>query len=89
MPIMEDLSRSPSPCSATGSQLPSGSKGQSSKNRRGVNWTPKKESLLCAMWEDEPHLFDLKDPEYRDSHKRRQTIARFSAALDIDGNYQI
>jgi hypothetical protein len=52
---------------------------------QGRKWTPRKEALLANMWEDEPHLYDSTDREYRDTHKRRDTLLRFSAALNMSG----
>lgn len=52
---------------------------------QGKKWTPKKENMLASMWEDEPHLFDPTHRDYRDSVKRKTTLLRFSAALNMTG----
>ena len=46
-------------------------------------WTPKKEALLCTLWEEEDHLYDSKSDKYKDGDLRRKAMKRFSAALDI------
>ena len=59
------------------------------KKKRKVDkiWTPKKESLLCTLWEEESHLYDSKSEIYKDGDLRRKAMKRFSAALDIPGKF--
>jgi hypothetical protein len=52
-------------------------------------WTPRKEAMLAGMWEDEPHLYDATERDYRDTHKRKETLQRFAAALNMSGKYAI
>jgi hypothetical protein len=48
-------------------------------------WTTEKENLLCQLWEDEPHLYDATNPDYRNTFKRRATIKKFARILDLHG----
>jgi hypothetical protein len=54
---------------------------------QGKRWTPRKETLLASMWEEEPHLYDSLQHDYKNTYKRKQTLSRFSAALNIPGKY--
>lgn len=48
-------------------------------------WTPKKEALLCSLWEEESHLYDSSSSKYKNKELRMKALKRFSAALDISG----
>lgn len=66
----------------------SSSNSSSPKTPRKVSsrvWTDAKEQLLCTLWEDEPHLYDSKHPDYRRTSVRTQTFRRIAAQLDMEG----
>ena len=48
-------------------------------------WTESKESYLIQLWQEEKHLYDVEDPNYRDGDMRTRALKRFAAALDLDG----
>ena len=49
-------------------------------------WTPKKEALLCSLWEDETHMYDMQHRDYRNRRLRSTTIERFAALLNMEGS---
>lgn len=50
-----------------------------------ARWTPGKERVMCALWEEEPHLYNSEHADYRNTHRRRQTLRRIAAAIDVEG----
>jgi hypothetical protein len=58
---------------------------ESYKSKHGSRkWTPKKISLLCNMWEQEPHLYDGNLKEYRNKQMRIDSLDCFAAILNMD-----
>lgn len=56
----------------------------SSGRDKSKRWNINKISLLCSMWEENPHLFDVKHKDYRNKKLRTETIDRFAAILNLD-----
>lgn len=50
-------------------------------------WTPDRESQLATLWEQETHLYDPDDDNYRNAQLRKDTYERFATAIGCDGNY--
>ena len=57
------------------------------KTKPKRKWTDAKLSKLCALWEDEPHLYDASHPDYRKNNLKIKTVERIAALLDMDCKY--
>ena len=70
---------------------PSSSKGASpdltEKPKKVKKWTRAKEAHLCSLWEEEVHLYDTKDKDYRNNRRKEKALNRMSAILELDGEY--
>ena len=54
-------------------------------SNKGKKWTPKKEALLCTLWEDERHLYDCNDANYRKRENRAIALRNFGQLLHMSG----
>ena len=55
----------------------------------GRKWTAAKIQHLCFLWEDERHLYDASDPNYKNVRMRDNSHDWMAAILDMDGTYFI
>lgn len=58
---------------------------QMEEPKTSKKWTPRKEKTLCLLWEEEGHLYNACHPDYRNSNRRRTTIERIAAGLNMEG----
>lgn len=45
-------------------------------------WTPRKERLMCQLWEQHPSLFD---PKKRKPEEKDEIISKISLEIGMDG----
>jgi hypothetical protein len=57
----------------------------SGKSDNTRKWSFKKEKTLCSLWQQEPHLYDRDDPDYRNKEKRTEAIDYIATAVGMDG----
>jgi hypothetical protein len=55
------------------------------EGKTGKKWTPRKEKMLCLLWEDEDHLYNACHVDYRNPAKRKGAMDRIAAALNMEG----
>ena len=48
-------------------------------------WTLDKERHLCMMWREASYMYNSMHEDHRNADKRRRTLQRFGAALNLDG----
>ena len=51
----------------------------------GRRWTIEKIQQLCVLWEEEHHLYDASDPNYKNARMRENSYDRMAAILDMEG----
>ena len=51
----------------------------------GRRWTIEKIQQLCELWEEERHLYDTTDPNYKNTRMREKSYDRMAAILDMEG----
>ena len=61
--------------------------GKTKKVKKVKKWTRAKEAHLCSLWEEEVHLYDTKDKDYRNNRRKEKALNRMSAILELDGDY--
>ena len=87
--IKQSLARLDRPCTSTqdfeyGRNTPKKSTYVPRKGA-GRKWTTEKLEHLCVLWEEERHLYDASDVNYKNVRMRENSYDRMAAILDMEG----